>query len=143
MRLPEFPEPVVQAPMAGGPSTPELAAVASAAGGLGFLAAGFKAPDAVRREIHDVRSRTKAPFGVNLFVPASGSQPDRAEVDRYAADLAADAERYGVLLGASLSVDDGWSAKLAVVTDERVPVVSFTFGCSSCCGSSRTSRPCR
>ena len=33
--------PIVLAPLAGGPSTPELAAAVSNAGGLGFLAAGY------------------------------------------------------------------------------------------------------
>jgi nitronate monooxygenase len=38
--FPELTHPIVQAPMAGGPSTPELAAAVTNAGGLGFLAAG-------------------------------------------------------------------------------------------------------
>ncbi len=38
--LRELAVPVIVAPMAGGPSTPELAAAGSAAGGLGFVAAG-------------------------------------------------------------------------------------------------------
>ena len=33
--------PIIQAPMAGGPSTPALAAAVSEAGGLGFLGAGY------------------------------------------------------------------------------------------------------
>ena len=33
--------PIVLAPLAGGPSTPELAAEVSNAGGLGFLASGY------------------------------------------------------------------------------------------------------
>ncbi|HEY4614611.1 MAG TPA: nitronate monooxygenase, partial [Citricoccus sp.] len=36
------PVPVVAAPMAGGPSTWQLAAAVSAAGGLGFLAGGMR-----------------------------------------------------------------------------------------------------
>src|SRR5215217_1587905 len=39
--------PIVQAPMGGGPSTPELAAAVANAGGMGFLAAGYKSVDAV------------------------------------------------------------------------------------------------
>jgi len=35
--------PIVLAPLAGGPSTPELAAAVSNAGGFGFLAAGYLA----------------------------------------------------------------------------------------------------
>ena len=43
--------PIVQAPLAGGPSTPELAAAVSEAGGLGFVAAGYRTPDALRKDI--------------------------------------------------------------------------------------------
>lgn len=63
--------PIVQAPMGGGPSTPALAAAVSGAGGLGFLAAGYKAVDAVRADLHELRSALPAgvPFGVNVFAP--------------------------------------------------------------------------
>ena len=44
-------EPIVQAPLAGGPSTPKLAAAVGEAGGFGFLAAGYKTADAVREDI--------------------------------------------------------------------------------------------
>jgi nitronate monooxygenase len=39
--------PIVLAPMAGGPTTPELVAAVSQAGGLGFLAAGYLSADAL------------------------------------------------------------------------------------------------
>jgi hypothetical protein len=42
--------PVVGAPLAGGSSTPELTAAVSDAGGLGFIAAGYKTVDEVGRE---------------------------------------------------------------------------------------------
>jgi nitronate monooxygenase len=41
--------PVLVAPMAGGPSTPELVIAAAGAGALGFLAAGYKTPAAWSR----------------------------------------------------------------------------------------------
>jgi nitronate monooxygenase len=69
--------PIVQAPLSGGPSTPALAAAVCEAGGLGFVAAGYKAVDAVARDISEVRSRTDRPFGVNLFAPpAPVADPD-------------------------------------------------------------------
>jgi nitronate monooxygenase len=64
--------PVVQAPMGGGPSTPALAAAVSEAGGLGFLAAGYKAPDAVRADVEATRAATAKPFGVELPLVATG-----------------------------------------------------------------------
>src|SRR5690348_17810347 len=69
--LADLAEPIVQAPLAGGPSTPELAAAVCEAGGLGFLAAGYKTPDAVAADIAAVRALTARPFGLNVFSPAS------------------------------------------------------------------------
>lgn len=53
--------PIVAAPMAGGPSTPELVIAVASAGGLGFLAAGYKSAAAVRGEIEAVRAGSRAP----------------------------------------------------------------------------------
>ncbi|MET0909347.1 MAG: nitronate monooxygenase, partial [Ilumatobacteraceae bacterium] len=42
--LDELELPIVQAPMAGGPSSPSLVAAVGNAGGLGFLGAGYLSP---------------------------------------------------------------------------------------------------
>lgn len=119
--------PVVVAPMAGGPSTPELAAAGTNAGGLGFVAAGYLGADALAQRLVEASRLTSGPLGVNLFVPqASAAIP--AAVESYAASLGAEAQRYGVALGAPRFDDDGWAAKLDVVTELRPAVVSFTFG---------------
>jgi nitronate monooxygenase len=120
--------PIVQAPLAGGPSTPALAAAVSNAGGLGFLAAGYKPVDAAAADIAELRSLSERPFGVNLFAPpADGGRG--AAAGRYAETLAGEAERYGAAPGEPRRDDDGWEAKLDLVAAERIPVVSFTFGC--------------
>ncbi len=116
--------------MGGGPSTPALAAAVSAAGGLGFLAAGYRSPASVREEIGELRRLTERPFGVNLFVPAP-ALADRGALEAYASTLQDEAERYGVELGPPIHDDDAWDEKLALLADERVPVVSVTFGCPS------------
>lgn len=120
--------PLIGAPMAGGPSTPALAAAVSAAGGLGFLAAGYRAPEAVSADIAAVRAATTRPFGINLFAPL-GERADAATVAAYAERIRPEAERHGVALGAPRHDDDAFAAKLEIVRRERVPVVSFTFGC--------------
>jgi nitronate monooxygenase len=125
-----LPEPIVQAPMAGGGSTPELVAAVSNAGGLGFLAAGYLTADAVRDQVAKTRELTDRPFGLNVFVPERSTVDSEAVVG-YAAVLAAEAERYGVPLGDPVGGDDDWDAKLAVLVEAHVPVVSFTFGCPS------------
>jgi nitronate monooxygenase len=126
--LAQLEHPIVQAPMGGGPSTPALAAAVSEAGGLGFLAAGYRTPDAVRSDLAEVRALTSQPFGLNLFVPGPQS-PDTQALDRYSAALAAEAERAGADLGEPRWDDDHWDAKLELAAGERVPVVSFTFSC--------------
>jgi nitronate monooxygenase len=114
--------------MAGGPSTPALAIAVGQAGGLGFLAAGYKKADAVREEISAVRAATDTPFGVNVFVP--GAEPaDPDELREYMQRIAPEAERQGAALGEPRFDDDDWEAKLTLVCAERLAVVSFTFGC--------------
>ncbi|MFF6985925.1 nitronate monooxygenase [Streptomyces sp. NPDC010273] len=138
-----FPHPIVQAPMAGGVSVPRLAAAVAEAGGLGFLAAGYKTADGMYQEIKQLRSLTSRPFGVNLFMPqpeypgastgstgaAGAALPYRAAVDVYAHQLAGEATWYETELGDPDSGrEDGYDAKLSVLLDNPVPVASFHFG---------------
>lgn len=120
--------PVVQGPMAGGPATPRLAAAVTGAGGLGFLAGGYKAPDALRDEIASLRPQAGGAFGVNLFVPP----PDRGEpagLAAYRERIAREAQARGSTTGDPVHSDDHWDAKLELLLADPVPVVSFTFGC--------------
>jgi nitronate monooxygenase len=119
--------PIVLAPMAGGPTTPQLAAAVSNAGGLGFLAGGYLTAAALQEQIGRTRALTSRPLGVNVFVPGAAAAPD--VVAQYARRLAADASRAGVELGQPRFDDDDWTAKLALLTAEPPPVTSFTFGC--------------
>lgn len=119
--------PLIVAPMAGGPSTPDLAAASTNAGGLGFIAAGYLTAEALADRITAARRLTSGPLGVNLFVPQP-SAGAAEEIAAYAAALDGEAKRYGTRLGAPRYDDDAWSAKLDVVLDLRPQVVSFTFG---------------
>jgi nitronate monooxygenase len=119
--------PVILAPMAGGPSTPELAAAATNAGGLGFLAAGYLSADALGERVVAARKLSSGPLGVNLFAPQPSVATPEA-INGYAAELGPEAKRYGVSLGDPHYSDDDWSAKLDVALDLRPEVVSFTFG---------------
>jgi nitronate monooxygenase len=114
--------PIVQAPMAGGISTPKLAAAVSNAGGLGFLAAGYREPEAVAAEVGELRGLTGRPFGLNIFA-AGGEAADPAVVEEYAARIGVEGE-----LGEPRHDDDHFDAKLALAAELAIPVVSFTFG---------------
>ncbi len=125
-----LPIPIVQAPLGGGPSTPALAAAVSGAGGLGFLAAGYRSPRVMAEEIATVRGLTGRPFGVNLFAPVPGPA-GREAVERYAARLEPEARRMGVNLGEPRFDRDAFEEKIDRLLRDPVPLVSFTFGCPS------------
>lgn len=124
----ELEVPLVGAPMAGGPSTPALAAAVTNAGGLGFLAGGYRTPGQLADDIAAVSAATTGPVGVNLFVPQP-SDADLVALDEYAELLEPLADHYGVEIGRPrFGDDDCWAEKLDVVADLRPTVVSFTFG---------------
>ena len=119
--------PLVQAPMAGGVSTPALAVAVGRAGGLGFVAGGDLAPAALAAQIAEVRQAGTA-FGVNLFVPQPVAEPERVAAYRQELEES-EAKRYGVTLPEpDLDDTDAWDEKLALLLEDPVPVVSFTFG---------------
>jgi nitronate monooxygenase len=143
--------PVVAAPMAGGPSTWQLAAAVSRAGGIGFLAAGMRPVRQFVQDVADTRAALEAVagavFGVNLFVPepantavpagrkAPGSEARRRRAEsvrQYRSSLLADAQRLGVELPGQDALDpdamDDWDAKLEAAEAGAWPLVTFTFG---------------
>lgn len=119
--------PIVAAPMAGGPTTVALAQAVSGVGGFPFLAGGYKSVEALATEIAVLRA-SGGNFGVNLFVPS----PDMVDAEAfriYAAKLQSEALPYGLRLDPLpvMGDDDGWPDKLALLLNDPVPVVSFTF----------------
>ncbi|MEU2544434.1 nitronate monooxygenase [Streptomyces roseolus] len=125
-----FRYPIVQAPMAGGASCPELVGAVAEAGALGFLAAGYKTAGSLYQEIKQVRGLTGQPFGVNVFMPQTDPGADPAAIEVYRHQLAGEAGWYRTALGETDDGrDDGYESKLAILLEDPVPVVSFTFGC--------------
>jgi nitronate monooxygenase len=118
---------IVLAPLAGGPSTPELAAAVSNAGGLGFLGGAYLSADQLAEQIAATRRLTSRPIGVNLFVLRE-HPVDHAAVSAYANELEPETRRLGAELGEPRFDDDGFDTKLDVILDAQVEVVSFTFG---------------
>jgi nitronate monooxygenase len=118
--------PIIAAPMAGGPSTPELAAAVSDAGGLGFVAAGYLTADAFDDQLSAVEALTDRPYGVNLFLPSPRTE-DLTAIGAYRHRLEPLAERLGTTPGEPRWEDDGIEAKVSVLVRHRPAVVSFTF----------------
>ncbi|MFJ8311427.1 MULTISPECIES: NAD(P)H-dependent flavin oxidoreductase [unclassified Streptomyces] len=125
--------PIVQSPMAGGASTPELVAAVNSAGAMGFLAAGYRTAEGMRQQLARTRELTSRPFGVNLFVPGAPDPGAAEAVGEYRDELRAEADRFGLTLPVPDDVpdDDAWDAKIEALLREPAPVVSFTFGLPS------------
>ncbi|OBG72944.1 2-nitropropane dioxygenase [Mycobacterium sp. E3298] len=119
--------PLVAAPMAGGPTTPAMVSAATRAGGLGMLAAGYKTVEAVEAEVKQVRAEGIS-FGINLFAP-NPLPVDPARYRAYAAIVQRDADHFGLTLPPEPIEDsDKFDEKVALLLDDPVPMVSFTFG---------------
>ena len=102
------------------------------AGGLGFLAAGYKSVAAMQAEIRTLRE-SGARFGMNVFVPDPAQLPPSAavlaELEDYRLQLRTDARRYGVELPQlRLDDDDEWQGKIDALLSDPVELVSFAFG---------------
>jgi len=121
--------PIVQAPMAGGMTTPALVAAVSNAGGLGSFAAATVAPDAIRAQVAAIRAATDKPFLVNLFVlPATVA--DASEVAFADAQLAKYRREVGLDENAPAPAKwaEDFEAQFETVLDLAPPVFSSTFG---------------
>jgi nitronate monooxygenase len=66
--------PIIQAPMAGGPSSQELVAACSSAGVLGSFGFAYTQPEEMKKQSAFVRSKTDRAFGINLFTSAVPGQ---------------------------------------------------------------------
>jgi nitronate monooxygenase len=126
-QLDALPIPILQAPMVGASSL-EMALAVSKAGGMGHLAGGAMAPEAIETAVAAMRAQTAAPFGVNLLMAPRG-QPDAAEVDRALVRLAPWYAELGEPLPAHPNeFAPDFESQLAAVERAAPPVASFTFG---------------
>jgi nitronate monooxygenase len=120
--------PLVLAPMAGGPSTVELAAAAAEGGVFPFLAGAYVTPARLRDDIAAFRAVTPEPFAVNIFAPSPDSPSMLQDAFAYAALLAPWAASAGVELGTPRYDDDAFDAKVDVLVELAPALVSFAFG---------------
>ena len=120
--------PIIQAPMAGGITTPVLVAAVSNAGGLGSLGAGYMPPEELRQTIVDIRALTDKPFAVNLFVPEPIKE-DAERIIRANELLAPYREELGLPDSDPLARElPNYIEQLGVLFEESVEIISFTYG---------------
>ncbi|EKD72660.1 MAG: hypothetical protein ACD_45C00618G0004 [uncultured bacterium] len=123
--------PIIQAPMAGGATTPQLVAAVSNAGGLGSLGAGYMTADEIKITIKKIKSLTNKAFSVNLFIPekhhASNEQIEQARklVQASCSELNFNVESI------KAPFTPPFEEQMNVIVEEKVPILSFTFGIPS------------
>jgi nitronate monooxygenase len=120
--------PIIQAPMAGGPTTPELVAAVSNAGGLGSLGAAYLTADQIVKAIRQIRDFTHAPFNVNLFAGGYESERhiDPGPMMSLLSEIHAALELPPPVL--PKLPPDPFAEEFEAVLEARPAVFSFTFG---------------
>jgi len=120
--------PIIQGPMGGGFTPPELVAAVSNAGGLGSLGAAYMSPDQIIEAIRKIRTLTVRPFAVNLF--AGAWQRDNTVDPEPMLEVMAHVHETLGLPAPKLPVipPDPFSDQLDAVIQEQPAVFSFTFG---------------
>jgi nitronate monooxygenase len=123
--------PIIQGPMAGSGSSPELTAAVSNAGGLGSLGCAYMTPEQIAETIRKTRSLTDRPFAVNLF--AGGWQTEAKGDPASMLDLMGPIHAtLGLPAPQAPTVPaDPYPAQLEAVLKERPTVFSTTFGMPS------------
>lgn len=120
--------PIIQAPMAGGVTTPELVSAVSETGALGFIGAAYLSGEQIAQSAHAVRARTSRPFGINLF--AAVEHPPLPSPVQPALDALAEYHDELGLPAPSLPerATPDFDEQLAAALESGATVFSFTFG---------------
>ncbi len=121
--------PIVQAPMAGGVTTPELVAAVGEAGALGSIGAAYYSAAEIAAAAEAVRRLTTRPFALNLFLPVPAVAPDPATLARVEPIL----RSFRAELGLPVEPPpprwpDPFDVQFEAVLRARPPVFSFTLG---------------
>ena len=119
--------PIIQAGMAGGPTTVELVASVSNAGGLGTLGAAYMKPEEIRAAIRKIKEQTSKPFAVNLFCTDWQDQYDGVEESQRVLNVIR--EKLGLeYLDNQVETNNFFEEQFEVLIEEKVPVISTAFG---------------
>jgi nitronate monooxygenase len=127
--------PIVQAPMIGGYSSPEMVAKVSNLGCLGTLALGNSSPENIEQQYAETVSLTNQPFAANFFVSDNATLPDIEEKALAIRALQPYYEQLGidpfVLYQRQVSLPQDLNAQIEVVIGLKIPIITFTFGIPS------------
>lgn len=123
---------IIQAPMAGGITTPELVAAVSNANAIGSFATGYLKTEQVKNALTKIKKLTNKPFAVNVFVPNDKKilqDPKQIAnyqlaLNKFRHDLGMNEERAST----SLKLENNFHEIIDFLLHEKIKIVSFTFG---------------
>jgi len=121
--------PLIQAPMAGGATTPELVAAVSNAGALGSLGGAYLSPAELENNIRQIKRLTTRPFAVNLFAPCPDPILTPAQIEAAVVATKTYREELGLTIPRlEAPFSQNFEDQFSVILAERAAVFSFTFG---------------
>ncbi|NQZ54265.1 MAG: nitronate monooxygenase [Piscirickettsiaceae bacterium] len=123
--------PIVQAPMVGGYSSPEMVAIVSNLGGLGTLALGNLTPEQIKQQCNQTLSLTDKPFAINLFARQKQTIPS---LNKNSEEIKALIPYYqqleideSVLFNQKIANLPDLNLQIDAILNTEVPIVTFTF----------------
>ena len=127
--------PIIQAPLVGGYSGPEMVAAVSNLGCLGTLALGNSSPDQIEKACAETQSLTDKPFAANFFITQNQTYPTSSEKVSALDALASYYTELGLdpscLYQEPLSAAPDLEEQIEAILDFNVPIITFTFGVPS------------
>ncbi|WP_158998761.1 NAD(P)H-dependent flavin oxidoreductase [Pigmentibacter ruber] len=119
--------PIIQAPMAGGGSSPKLVSAVGNNGALGFLAAGYLSADDLEKQILETKKLTKKPFGINLFI-IEREKLLKLKKPLNIINIEKELGIYKNSLYQEVILDEEIEKKIDIIIKHNIQFVSFTFG---------------
>jgi nitronate monooxygenase len=127
--------PIVQAPMIGGYSSPEMVAKVSSQGCLGTLALGNSSPENIEQQYTETKKMTNKPFAANFFVSHNTTIPNIEQKSMPIKALQPYYKELGIapafLNQKQLSLPQDLNAQIEAVIGLKIPIITFTFGIPS------------
>lgn len=127
--------PIVQAPMIGGYSSPEMVSKVSNQGCLGTLALGNSSPENIEQQCSETKKMTNKPLAANFFVSHNAIIPNIEQKSMAIKALQPYYEALGIdpayLYQKQLSLPQDLNAQIEAVIGLKIPIITFTFGVPS------------
>jgi nitronate monooxygenase len=125
--------PIIQGPFGGGPSSIQLAAAVSNAGGMGSFGAYSFTPDQIKQLVIDLRAQTKNAFAVNLWIPFTPPHEKRITESDYQSAVARLQPYYNEVGATAPSYDSlfrsqDFDKQVEALIEAAPPAFSFVFG---------------